>query len=96
MAVLTSGTKAVAAAGTAETLSTTSVAIASVRIQAEAANTNNVYVGGSTVDSSIGYVLDASQSITLTAAEDGIDELGDVWLDVDTNGEGVRYFYIEA
>ncbi len=51
-----------------------------------AANTGNVYVGSSSVDSTNGYVLDAGESVVIT-----IDNLATVYLDVDTNGEGVTY-----
>jgi hypothetical protein len=82
------GQKTVASAGTAEVLATNTT-IKSVTIKALLANTNNVYVGDSSVDSSNGFELDAGESISLD-----INNLADIYIDVDTNGEGVSYIYI--
>ena len=79
------GQKTVTAAGTAEVLATTTT-IRSVTIKALPGNTNNVYVGDSSVSSSNGFVLDAGESIDLD-----LDNLATIYLDVDTNGEGVSY-----
>ena len=83
-----SGQKTVSIAGTAEALGTT-LSIISVTIKAKAANTNNVYVGNDgagDITSSNGYVLDAGETVTIDT-----DNLADIWLDVDTGGEGVSY-----
>lgn len=85
------GSKAVAAAGTEEKLSATSVAIQSITIQAKRANTGFVYVGGTGISSTEGISLDAGEMCSFSVAEDGVDEPGDIWIDVDTNGEGVTF-----
>ena len=82
------GQKTVTAAGTAEALAA-STSIHSVTIKALAGNTNNVYVGDSSVDSTNGFVLDSGESISLD-----IDNLADVYIDTDTNGEGVSFIYV--
>jgi len=82
------GQKTIGTAGIAETLGS-STAINSVTIKALAGNTNNVYVGDSGVDSSNGFVLAAGEAISLD-----IDDLADVYLDVDTNNEGVSFIYL--
>lgn len=79
------GQKAITTAGTAEALGASS-AIVSVTIKALQANTGNVYVGTASVDSTNGYVLDAGESVSLD-----IDNIADIYLDVDVNGEGVSY-----
>lgn len=78
--------KTVASAGTQEALAGSSVLKHSVTIKALAGNTNNVYVGSSTVSSANGYVLDAGETLTLQ-----ISNLNLVYIDVDTNGEGVTF-----
>ena len=82
---VTNGHKSVTTAGTAETLAA-STSVVSVTIKALAANTNNVYVGSASVDSTNGYVLDAGEAVSMD-----IDNLADIYLDVDTNGEGVSF-----
>jgi len=84
------GQKTVTTAGTAEALAASSACL-SVTIKALAANTNNVYVGTAAVDSTNGYVLQAGESISFD-----IDNLADIYLDVDTNGEGVSYLGVIA
>lgn len=101
MAALVSGRKAVTAGGTAERLSTTSVAINSIRIMAATANTNPVVIGGSDVVAAVGtrkgIALRATDPpITLDAETDGVDELSDIWVDAVTNGEAVTYVYTPA
>ena len=79
------GQKTISSAGTQEALAS-STTIKSVTIKALAANTNNVYVGDSSVSSSNGFVLVAGESISLDVAN-----LATVYIDVDTNDEGVSY-----
>lgn len=85
-ATVYNGQKAVTTAGTAEALGSSTTLTAGVTVKALAANTNNVYVGDSSVDSSNGYVLDAGESVFIE-----VDDLAKVFIDVDTNGEGVSY-----
>jgi len=82
------GQKTVATAGTAESLGA-STTIRSITIKALANNSNNVYIGDSSVSSSNGFVLDAGDTISLD-----IDNLADIYIDVDTNGEGVSFIYL--
>lgn len=85
---IASGQKTVTSAGTAEALAG-STACKSVTIKALHDNTNMVYVGTSTVDSTNGFVLDAGETVSMD-----IDNLADVYIDVDTNSEGVSYIYV--
>jgi len=82
------GNKVVTTGGTAEALGA-STAIESVTIKALVGNTNNVYVGDSGVDNTNGFVLGAGDTISLD-----IDNLTDIYLDVDTDGEGVSFIYV--
>lgn len=91
-----SGEKAVTTAGTAEPLegSGTVAAPAPARkvkgliITAKAGNTNQVYVGGPDVASTTNDGLDAGEFINFPGPLD----TGGVFLDVDTNGEGVDFY----
>lgn len=91
-----SGRKTVATAGTAEPLTRTSTSIRQVTVTAETDNTRVVTVGGSDVVNALasrkGVPLAAGASITFYA-EYGVDELSDLFLDVEVNGEGVTYLY---
>jgi len=82
------GQKTVTSAGTAEALGS-STAIDSITIKALATNTGNIYVGSSSVDDTNGFVLDAGDTVSLD-----IDNLADVYIDADTNGEGVSFIYL--
>lgn len=79
------GQKTVATAGTAEALAA-STACKWVIVKALTSNTGNVYVGNSSVSSSNGYILEPGEAISLD-----VDDLATVYIDVDTNGEGVSY-----
>jgi len=80
------GQKTVTTNGTAEALASSQALSAGVLIKALADNTNDVYVGDSSVDSSNGFVLAAGEEVFIE-----IDNLASVYIDVDTNGEGVSY-----
>jgi len=86
-----SGEKTVTTTGTAEALRG-AVIVRALTIIAKAANTNQVYVGGSDVATTTNDGLDAGQALVLES-DKGID-LSTVFLDVDTNGEGVDYYAI--
>jgi hypothetical protein len=94
---IVSGRKTVTAAGTAEALSATSVAINRISIMAETDNTNPVTVGGSDVVGALatrkGVALRATDPPVTLYARDGVDELGDVFVDAITNGDGVTFIY---
>ena len=87
---LANGQKTVTTAGTAEVLGATTT-IQGVIIKALSTNTNSVYVGDSSVDSTNGYVLRRGASVAFD-----IDNLDDVYVDVDTNGEGVSFLTVAA
>jgi hypothetical protein len=84
------GQKDVAAAGTAEALGGPT-AIVSVTIKALGDNTGNIYVGDSSVDSSNGFILEPGDSVSLD-----IDDLSDVYIDAQVNGEGVSYLGVAS
>jgi hypothetical protein len=89
-----SGQKTVAAAGTAEALGTQSIQ-GPLMIKALIGNTNNVYVGNdgaNDVTSSNGLELAGGDSIIF----DFVGNLGSIWLDVDTNGEGVAWLMLDV
>lgn len=84
---LTGGSKTVATAGTGEALGAT-LTTKQIYIRAKSTNTGNVYVGDSSVDktSNKQVVLAANDSVTIS-----ISNRSTVYVDVDTNGEGVDY-----
>jgi hypothetical protein len=86
--IIGSGQKAVASAGTAEALAG-STSIAAVTITALRTNTGNIYVGGSGVDSTNGDVL-----VRGSGKSYAIADLATVFIDADTNGEGVSFSYV--
>lgn len=83
----------VAAAGTAQPLSATSLPVNSIIVQAATANTGNVFIGDSTVSATNGITLIPGEtySITITAMgrTDEIDT-ATVYVDAATNGDKVR------
>lgn len=83
------GSKAVAVAGTAEKLIATVTPCKKVLITAKGANTGNIFVGGSTVDSTRG-----KQLVPLQDVEIEIDDLSKVYVDSSVNTEGVTYVYV--
>ena len=92
--------KTVTTGGTRERLTTSDIKVLSVTIQAIQDNTNDIYVGGGQVGSSRGIELDALDSITFDAKGLGMGmehiSLKDIWIDADTNGEGVDVIILEA
>lgn len=92
-------TATVTTAGTRVRLSSTSILSESILVIAAAANTNNVYVGGSDVSSTNGIPLSPGQSIVLqgAAARNSSEQINakEIWLDADTNGNIARYLYIK-
>ena len=85
---VSNSSKNITTAGTAEALASSTTAIKYVIITAKAANTGNVYIGGSGVSSTNGHPLAAGESVTIW-----IDDLAEVYADVDTNGEWVVMTY---
>jgi hypothetical protein len=66
--------------------STTQAITSGVKIKALSANTGSIFVGNSSVSSSNGFVLKASEEVFLE-----IDNLATVYLDSSVNGEGASY-----
>lgn len=87
---INNGTKTVAASGTAETLVASTTPCKKVDIMALDTNTGKVWIGGSSIDKAAknGKYIFAAQSYTIE-----IDDLVKIYLDVDTNGEGVVFTY---
>lgn len=90
-----SGRKVVAAAATAERLSTSDARIVAVEVQAETDNTGTVVIGDSGVIASQstrkGIALDPGDSRVLN-----VSQLSAIWLDVTTSGDGVTYLALGA
>lgn len=89
-----SGQDTVSTAGTAEQLNGgTSENIPNrgvLHVKALSGNGGSVYLGDSSVSATTGYELTASESVTLH-----VGNVNDVWIDVDTGGEGVSWI-VEA
>ncbi len=92
--VFLAGEKTVATAGTAEPLVPTSQRVKSLVVIAKKANLTPVYLGGADVASTTNDGLDAAESITIEAV--GWLDLADIFLDVDTNGEGIDFYAVKA
>ena len=86
------GEKAVTTSGTEVALAATGT-YSSVVIIAKAANTNQIYVGGSDVTTSTNDGLDAGDSLTIAPRGGGI-VLSDIYIDADTDGEGVDFYAV--
>jgi hypothetical protein len=85
--ILGNGKTTVTTAGTAVQLAS-STTIGSVTVRALASNTGKIYVGSSSVSSANGFQLSPQETVSVD-----INNLNKVWLDADTNGEGVTYIY---
>lgn len=92
--VLASGEKTITAAGTAEQLVAASERVYAVTIIAKVGNGGNVYVGGSDIASSTNDGLPGGTPIEITS--NVAFDLADIYIDVDTNGEGVDYYASKA
>jgi len=94
---LTSVTKNVASAGTAERLTAAMTLTHSVEIAARDSNTGDVYIGDSTIDNTA-TGLSAGESMTVSAplvrGNQGELDLTEIFVDADTNGEGVNLTYV--
>lgn len=86
-----SGRTSVTAAGTAQQLTTTSTPILSVTIKALLGNVGDVYVGGSAVSSSVGFILSQGDGVSLE-----VDNLTDVYIDAANTGDTVCYIYVKT
>ena len=87
-----SGQKAVATAGTALALGS-QIINGPLMVKALLANTNNAYIGNDgagDVASGNGLELDAGEAVVF----DFVGNLASLWVDVDTNGEGVSWIVL--
>jgi hypothetical protein len=92
-----SAEKTVTAAETAEALVSATQKVYSVTIIAKAANTGQVYIGGSDVASTTNDGLDSGDSITFSVdPRSPAMDLADFFIDVDTSGEGVDFYAVKA
>lgn len=89
--------KNVGTAGTAEPLSDEGFVVRSAVIQAKAGNSGKIYIGGSGVDNTDHYI-EAGETFSLpfdaVRSDEGGHDLAKVYIDADTNGEGVNITYI--
>jgi hypothetical protein len=85
----------VASAGTAEALSSTPVAALAVQVQALSGNTGAVYVGDSDVASSRPGVSLSAGQVWSYSGEGNLFDLSEIYVDVETSGEGVSVIYFE-
>ncbi len=92
--VLLSSEKTVTATGTAEAIVSATRRVKSVVIIAKTGNIGQVYVGGSNVTTSTNDGLDAGETLSIEAVN-WLD-LADIFIDVDTNGEGVDFYAVKA
>lgn len=83
------GNKDVSSAGTAVQLAATATACKKVYVTGKAANTGKIYYGGASVDSSNGAFLYAGQTVEII-----INDVSKIYIDADTNSEGVQYTYV--
>ena len=89
---IATGTKTVAAAGTAEALVAASTTCRMVQIQAHSGNEGNVVVGDSNVVAAAG----SERGITLVPGASAffrVKDLNVLYLDVTQSGEGVGFVY---
>ena len=91
---LVSSEKTVSAAGTAEALSSSSQRVKSLTLISKTSNTGQVYVGGSDVASTTNDGL--APGDTLEVPTENWLDLSAVYIDVDTNGEGVDFYAVKA
>lgn len=89
--VTTSGTRVQLVASTTEALGR---CCARVTITGNTANTNKIYIGTASVSTTaFGESLEADQSTTIGSGGNGNSvDLANIWLDADTNGEGVKFY----
>lgn len=89
---LVSGQTTVATAGTAVLLLAAATETKTIIIKALHGNTNNVYIGNVSddVSSSDGFVLDAGEALSMDVNNESVA----IYVDSDTNGEGVSWIYL--
>lgn len=91
---LTAKEKTVTTAGTAEPLLVEAeTRVTALTIIAKSGNAGQVYVGDYQVSSSTNDGLDAGESLEMETDEGWFD-LSHIFIDVDTNAEGVDFYYV--
>ena len=88
-----SSEKTVTTSGTEVALATTQ-RVKTVTIRAKVGNTGNIYVGGVGVATTTNDGLAPGDALTITA-KNWLD-LADIYIDADTNGEGVDFYALKA
>lgn len=92
--VLHAGNRAVTTAGTAVQLSTTKILANWIYIQPKPANTDVVYIGDSTVSSTVGVEFAVGNSGVLwPVVGTNVYDLSTIWVDAAVNGEGVKFIF---
>lgn len=92
--VIHDGSATVAAAGTANALSTTSVKCNWITFQPLIANTGAVYIGASTVTATRGLTMSVGDSaVTWDIMANACYDLSKIFIDGATNGNGVQFVY---
>lgn len=88
-----SGQKTVAAAGSAERLSSGAIVNCSVMVKALPSNSGNIYLGNVSgdVSSSNGMVLEPGEVVIFNH----VGDLGEIWVDSAVNGEGVAWLLLD-
>lgn len=84
------GSQTVTTAGTRVQLTSTVTPCRLVNIFAKAGNTGNIFVGGSTVSSTRGMVLEQARSTDWFP----IDDLSKIYIDAAISSDGVQYAYV--
>lgn len=93
--IVTLSAVTVSTAGTRVRISSSSIAIKAITIQASSGNSGIIYVGDSSVSSSNGIALSAKDSVSITPeAPDFELNLSDYYIDAATNGDSVHVSYI--
>ncbi len=93
---LQSGSKDVAAAGTAERLAASRTPAVWVIVQAKSGNTGTIFLGGAAVADGNGGELAAGDSVKLSRNTEFEDyDLYDIWVDTDSAGDGVVFLYFQ-
>ena len=82
------GNKTVTTAGTQVQLSSTSIPCRWVMVIGKEANTDTIWVGGSNVASGSGLPL-----VGLQSERFDVNDVSNLWIDSEVNGEGVTYIY---
>lgn len=90
----------VTTAGTAVPLSSSKKYVASLVIDASSTNTNNVYVGDSSVDSTTGLKLKPEKAVDIELQNDANGkmmeiDLNEIYVDADSDGNFVIIGYLE-